>query len=75
MKVRIESQRCKGHQNCVRVAPQLFVFGEDGFARIRGNGEVPQALREQALLAWDNCPEFAIEIEEPETHAGSTTAA
>jgi ferredoxin len=64
MKIRIESARCKGHQNCVRAAPQLFCVGEDGFAQVIGNGEVPHALQEDALLASDNCPEFAIEIEE-----------
>ncbi|QUN32380.1 MULTISPECIES: ferredoxin [Cupriavidus] len=66
MKIRIESERCKGHQNCVRAAPELFVVGEDGFAQVRECGDVPPALKEQALLAWANCPEFAIEVEDAE---------
>ncbi len=66
MKIRINSERCKGHQNCVRAAPELFVVGEDGFARLRDSREVPQELKAKALIAWDNCPEFAIEIEEPD---------
>ena len=64
MKIRIESARCRGHQSCVRSSPQLFCVGEDGFAQVIGNGDVPPASREDALIALDNCPEFAIEIED-----------
>ncbi|XYI42031.1 Ferredoxin [Cupriavidus necator] len=66
MKIRIESARCKGHQNCIRAAPELFIVGEDGYARVRGSGDVPPALKEEVLLAWANCPEFAIEVEDDE---------
>jgi ferredoxin len=62
MKIRIELERCKGHQACVRSAPELFLIGKDGFARLRAGEEVPPGQAEAALLAYDNCPEFAIEI-------------
>ncbi|MFM0347832.1 ferredoxin [Paraburkholderia sp. RL17-347-BIC-D] len=64
MKIRIEAERCKGHQNCVRAAPQLFEVSEDGSTQLKGCGEVHESLEESALLAADNCPEFAIEIED-----------
>ena len=64
MRIRIEAERCKGHQNCVRAAPQLFVVSDDGSIELKGCGEVHKTLEEYALLAADNCPEFAIEIED-----------
>ena len=64
MRIRIEPERCKGHQNCVRAAPELFTVGEDGLTRLKGSHEVHEALQEDALLAADNCPEFAIEVED-----------
>jgi ferredoxin len=72
MKIRIESARCRGHQNCVRAAPQLFCVGEDGVAQVIGNGDVPPASREDALIASDNCPEFAIEVEEQDDGTNRT---
>ncbi|MDB5861608.1 MAG: h16 [Ramlibacter sp.] len=62
MKIRIALERCKGHQACVRSAPELFFIGEDGFARLRAGEDVAPEQAENALLAYDNCPEFAIEI-------------
>ena len=64
MKIRFQLERCKGHQNCIRSAPELFQIDEHGYASLRQGATVPPNFAEEAWLAWENCPESAIEIEE-----------
>jgi ferredoxin len=45
------------------VAPALFDTDDEGYAVLLVDGEVPPGLEEQAELAADNCPEYAIEVE------------
>ena len=66
MRIRVDLERCRGHQSCIRASSELFSIGEDGFVRLQGNGDVPERLMDEARLAEDNCPEFAIEIENDE---------
>lgn len=63
MKVRVHAGRCQGHNNCIRLSPELFDMDRDGYAVVRGDGTVPAALREVAALAVANCPEAAIELD------------
>ena len=60
LRVRIESERCQGHNRCCAVAPELFEADDMGNARVRGDGSVPPALEAKAKLAMANCPEHAI---------------
>ncbi len=62
MKVRVDSEKCQGHNRCYALAPGLFKVDEYGYATARGDGTVPPDLREKAKLAVENCPERAIEI-------------
>jgi len=62
MKVRVDSDKCQGHNRCYALAPGLFKVDEYGYATARGDGTVPPDLREKAKLAVENCPERAIEI-------------
>ena len=64
MKVRVDPERCQGHNRCCAVAPELFDVDDYGMAHAVGDGEVPPELEERARLAVDNCPEFAISIDE-----------
>ena len=64
MKVHVQAGRCQGHNNCMRLSPELFDIDQDGYAVVRGDGTVPAALREVAALAVANCPEAAIELDE-----------
>ena len=64
MKVRIERERCQGHNRCCAIAPELFEADELGNAHARGDGVVPPKLVEKAYLAQSNCPEFAITVAE-----------
>lgn len=62
LKVRVDPDKCQGHNRCKAVAPELFVLDEYGNAREAGDGTVPAGMEEKAYLAKSNCPEFAVEI-------------
>ena len=64
MKVAVDSEKCQGHNRCYALAPGLFKVDEYGYASPRGDGTVPEDLKEKARLAVANCPEKAISITE-----------
>ena len=63
MKFRVIEEKCQGHGRCYALAPELFEADDYGNAHELNRGEVPPGLEDQARLAADNCPEFAIEID------------
>ena len=65
MKVRIEDDRCHGHQMCAIAAPEVFGSDDYGNAILLIDGEnVPAELQAKTRRAEGNCPERAILIEE-----------
>lgn len=64
MKVKVDSEKCQGHNRCYALAPGLFKVDEYGYASARGDGTVPKDLEEKAKLAIENCPERAIFVVE-----------
>ena len=64
LRVRVDRDKCQGHNRCKALAPELFELDEYGNAREKGDGTVPAGLEEKAYLARSNCPEFAILIVE-----------
>jgi ferredoxin len=62
--IKLDSDACQGHGRCYSLAGDLFESDDEGYAVLKVTGEVPDALHEAARLAADNCPEFAISIEE-----------
>ena len=62
LRVRIDSERCQGHNRCCSLAPELFEADDMGNARVRGDGGVVPALEAKAKLAMANCPEHAIRM-------------
>jgi ferredoxin len=64
VKVRVDRDKCQGHNRCKALAPELFELDDFGNAREIGDGSVPPELIEKAYLAKSNCPEFAVEITE-----------
>ncbi len=62
VRLRIDADKCQGHNRCKAIAPDLIELDGFGNARARGDGVVPAAQVEQAYLAKSNCPEFAVEI-------------
>ena len=64
VKIRVDQEKCQGHNRCKALAPELFELDGFGNAKEVGDGTVPPQLVEKAYLAKSNCPEFAIEITE-----------
>ena len=62
LRVRVESERCQGHNRCCAVAPELFEADELGNARVKGDGRVTPGLEAKAKLAVANCPEHAVRL-------------
>ena len=62
MRIRVDAERCQGHNRCYALAPELFEVDDYGQSCAVNDGQVPQALEDKARLAIDNCPEFAISI-------------
>ena len=62
LKVRVNRDKCQGHNRCKAIAPELFELDEYGNAREVNDGSVAPDLEEKAYLAKSNCPEFAVEI-------------
>jgi ferredoxin len=64
MRIRVDSEKCQGHNRCFIVASELFELDDYGYAHELNEGAVPPELEEKARLAVKNCPELAITIEE-----------
>lgn len=64
MRIVLDNDKCQGHGRCYALAPELFESDEEGYSVLKAEGEVPGDLEEKARLAADNCPEFAIEVQE-----------
>jgi len=62
LQIRVDPERCQGHNRCKALAPSLFELDELGYARAAGTGLVPPELAARARLAVANCPEFAISL-------------
>ncbi len=62
MRIRVDPEKCQGHNRCVALAGELFELDDYGMSQASNGGEVPPDLEAKACLAVDNCPEFAIEI-------------
>ena len=64
MRVVVDSEKCQGHGRCYGLAPELFDSDDDGFAVVTVAGDVDPDLEPKARLAVDNCPEYAISVED-----------
>jgi ferredoxin len=64
MRIRVDSEKCQGHNRCYAIAPELFDVDDYGYATELNDGVVPAELEEKARLAVSNCPEYAITIED-----------
>jgi ferredoxin len=64
-KVKVDSEKCQGHNRCYAMAPGMFKVDEYGYASPRGDGALKdEAAIELAQRAVENCPERAISIDE-----------
>jgi ferredoxin len=64
VRVRVDPDKCQGHNRCYSLAPELFDVDDYGYATATGDGTVPAELVGKAQLAAANCPEFAVVIDD-----------
>jgi len=64
MKIRVDRDKCEGHSRCYALAPELVDVDDLGNAFELNDGVVPAGLEDRAQLIFDNCPEFAIQLQE-----------
>ncbi len=64
MRVRVDLDKCQGHNRCYSLAPELFDVDDYGIASELGDGDVPPELADKARRAVANCPEYAITLTE-----------
>ena len=62
MRIKVDDDKCQGHNRCIAVAQELFDLDEYGYSHEKEDGAVPKELEEKARLAVANCPERAIKI-------------
>jgi ferredoxin len=58
--LRVDQDRCQGHNRCYSIAPDLFELDDLGMSSATGSGEVPPGLAAAARRAEANCPEHAV---------------
>ena len=66
IRIKVDTEKCQGHNRCFAVAPELFRLDDFGYSHEVDDGLVPPELEEKARLAVANCPERAISIDETE---------
>ncbi len=64
MRIKVDTEKCEGHNRCFVVAGELFELDDSGYAHEVNDGKVPADLEEKARLSVTNCPELAISIDE-----------
>jgi ferredoxin len=67
VKVRVDRDRCQGHNRCYDIAPDLFDLDDFGNAMAARDGTVPSEREADARRAALSCPEQAILIEDGAT--------
>lgn len=63
-RVRVDRDKCQGHNRCYSLAPELFDIDDMGMSSAKGDGLVPPELLDKARKAVANCPEYAVILEE-----------
>jgi ferredoxin len=58
--LRVDQDRCEGHNRCYSIAPDLFELDDLGMSSATGSGKVPSGMEAAARRAEANCPEHAV---------------
>jgi ferredoxin len=63
MKVFVDADLCMGCGVCESIAPEIFLIGEDGIAKVMVDLVSPE-MEDLVKQAVEECPEEAISIKE-----------
>lgn len=64
MKIRFDREACQGHGRCYALSPELFDCDDEGYSVVKVTGELTAEQERPARIAADNCPEYALTIED-----------
>ena len=64
MRIVYDREKCQGHGRCYALAPGLFDADDEGYAVILVSGDLAEVQVAAAQLAADNCPEYALTVED-----------
>jgi ferredoxin len=70
MKLKVDKEKCIGCGACIGIAPEVYEFDDEGFARVKKTEEdkeieINEENKDAAIEALENCPTEAIaEIKE-----------
>ena len=64
MRIVFDRERCQGHGRCYALAPELFDADDEGYSVVLVSGDLDPEQVAQAQLAADNCPEYALTLED-----------
>jgi ferredoxin len=67
--IEIDASRCQGHNRCYAIAQEVFDVDNLGQAHVRSFAPDTDAAKTRAILAANNCPEFAISVIEADMPA------
>lgn len=59
MKVRVDTEKCQGHNRCYLTCPEVYKIDGQGYAFVESK-EVPKGIVEQARRGAEVCPEHAV---------------
>lgn len=59
MRVRVDREKCQGHNRCYMACPEVYKTDEQQHAYVEQE-EVPKGLQEKARWGAEECPEGAI---------------
>ena len=65
MRITLDAAKCQGHGRCYALAGDLFDSDDEGYATLLLDdpaGTLPPEQEQAAILAAENCPEYAIEV-------------
>ena len=63
IKTSIDWDKCEGNGVCARVAPEIFSVDDEGNSDVLME-EVPENLRNKAMLAMRGCPTGAVSVKD-----------
>ena len=61
MKVRVDPEKCQGHNRCYLACPEVYKIDDQGYAFVEIK-EVPKGIEGQAKRGAEVCPEHAVVV-------------
>lgn len=71
MKVRIDAEKCQGHNRCIAIAPEIFQWDDLGYGVVATEEVTDPEQQQAARRAAANCPESAIDIVEQDAQGSN----